>query len=125
MLNDIDAERVRSVAAGLVAAATSGVVRWCVDAVGTHLRTREQFGKRIVPALQHKAAMLLVNSELATAAPWDAVRAATESREQHRLAATTAAVIGIAPAPDLVLETTTDRADRAITTTSRRDRSGI
>ena len=68
--------------------------------------------------------MLLVNSELATA-PWDAVRAATESREQHRLAATTAAVIGIAPAPDLVLETTTDRADRAITTTSRRDRSGI
>jgi len=35
------------------------------------------------------------------------------------------AVIGIAPAPDLVLETTTDRADRAITTTSRRDRSGI
>jgi alkylation response protein AidB-like acyl-CoA dehydrogenase len=76
-------------------------------------------------ALQHKAAMLLVNSELATAAPWDAVRAATESREQHRLAATTAAVIGIAPAPDLVLETTTDRADRAITTTSRRDRSGI
>ncbi len=109
VLNDIDAERVRSVAAGLVAAATSGVVRWCVDAVGAHLRTREQFGKPIgtFQALQHKAAMLLVNSELATAAAWDAVRATTESREQHRLAAATAAVIGIAPAPDLVLETLT------------------
>src|SRR6202030_1924629 len=46
----------------------------------------------------------LVDSELATASAWDAVRAAEESIEQHRLAAAFAAVMAVAAAPDLVLD---------------------
>lgn len=108
-LTGIDAERARCVTLGLVAATTAGIAQWCVQAVTAHLRSREQFGKVIgtFQALQHHAAMLLVSSELATAAAWDAVRAADESLDQHRIAAAGAAVIAISPAPDLVLDALT------------------
>ncbi len=80
VLTGIDPDRAECVAVGLVASTTAGIAQWCVEAVTAHLRTREQFGKVIgtFQALQHSAAMLLVNSELATAAAWDAVRAADE-----------------------------------------------
>ena len=55
-------------------------------------------------ALQHKAAVLLVNTELAAAAAWDAVRAADESVEQHRLAAGIGRPDGDRTGPDLVLD---------------------
>lgn len=109
VLTGIDPERARCVLLGLVASTTAGIVQWCVQAVTTHLRSREQFGKVIgtFQALQHSAAMLLVNSELATAAAWDAVRAADETLEQHQMAAAGAAMIAISPAPDLVLDALT------------------
>ncbi|OBI50804.1 acyl-CoA dehydrogenase [Mycobacterium sp. E787] len=108
-LTGIDAERARCVAVGLVAGMTAGIAEWCVEAVTAHLRTREQFGKVIgtFQALQHSAAMLLVNSELATAAAWDAVRAVDEPPDQHRLAAAGAAVTAVSPIPDLVLDALT------------------
>lgn len=89
VLTGIDPERARCVLLGLVASTTAGIVQWCLQAVTAHLRSREQFGKVIgtFQALQHSAAMLLVNSELATAAAWDAVRALDESLDQHRMAA--------------------------------------
>ena len=109
VLTGIDPERAECVVVGLVASTTAGIAQWCVEAVTAHLRTREQFGKIIgtFQALQHSAAMLLVNSELATAAAWDAVRAADESLDQHRLAAAGAAMIAISPIPDLVLDALT------------------
>lgn len=109
VLTGIDPERAACVALGLVASTTAGIAQWCVEVVTAHLRTREQFGKVIgtFQALQHNAAMLLVNSELATAAAWDAVRAVDESLDQHRLAAAGAAVIAISPIPDLVLDSLT------------------
>jgi alkylation response protein AidB-like acyl-CoA dehydrogenase len=109
VLNGIDSERARCLAVALVACAASGVIRWCVDAVAAHLRTREQFGRLIgtFQALQHKAAMLLVNSELANAAAWDAVRGAEEPLDQHQLATAAATVMAVAPAPDLALEALT------------------
>lgn len=108
-LTGIDDDRAACVVVGMVASTTAGIAQWCVEAVTAHLRTREQFGKVIgtFQALQHGAAMLLVNSELATAAAWDAVRAADESIDQHRLAAAGAATIAIAPVPDLVLDALT------------------
>src|SRR5580693_2798808 len=109
VLTGIDADRAACVVVGLVASTTAGISQWCVDVVTAHLRTREQFGKVIgtFQALQHSAAMILVNSELATAASWDAVRAADESLDQHRLAAAGAATIAVSPVPDLVLDSLT------------------
>ena len=108
-LTGIDPDRAECVAVGLVASSTAGIAQWCVEAATAHLRTREQFGKVIgtFQALQHNAAMLLVNSELATAAAWDAVRAVDEPLDQHRLAAAGAAVIAVSPTPDLVLDALT------------------
>ncbi|OBA72103.1 acyl-CoA dehydrogenase [Mycobacterium sp. 1554424.7] len=109
LLGGIDADRAECVAVGLVASVMAGIAQWCVDAVTAHLRIREQFGKVIgtFQALQHSAAMLLVNTELATAAAWDAVRAVDESLDQHRLAAGGAAAIAVSPIPDLVLDALT------------------
>jgi 3-oxochol-4-en-24-oyl-CoA dehydrogenase len=109
VLTGIGPDRAECVTVGLLASMTAGIAQWCVEAVAAHLRIREQFGKVIgtFQALQHNAAMLLVNSELATAAAWDAVRAVDEPLDQNRLAATAAAVIAISPMPDLVLDALT------------------
>ncbi|MDT5175188.1 MAG: hypothetical protein QOG37_2439 [Mycobacterium sp.] len=109
VLTGLDSDRAECIAVGLLAATTAGITQWCVEAVTAHLRIREQFGKVIgtFQALQHNAAMLLINSELATAAAWDAVRAVDESLDQHRLATAGAAVIAISPVPDLVLDALT------------------
>jgi alkylation response protein AidB-like acyl-CoA dehydrogenase len=111
MLAGLDTEHVVNLTVAFTACVAAGITQWCVSTVTDHLRTRVQFGKPIgtFQALQHKAAMLLVNSELATAAAWDAVRALTigEDPVQHRLAAASAAVMAVAPTPGLVLETLT------------------
>ena len=111
VLTGLDAGLVTGLTVAFTASVAAGITQWCVDAVTEHLRTREQFGKPIgtFQALQHKAAMLLVNSALATAAAWDAVRAlggSTDS-DQHRLTACSAAVRAVMPVPGLVLEALT------------------
>ncbi|KUI12163.1 acyl-CoA dehydrogenase [Mycobacterium lehmannii] len=109
VLNGIDAQRAEYLATALTASLAAGITQWCVEAATAHLRTREQFGKLIgtFQALQHSAAMLLVNSELASAATWDAVRAASEPIDQHAMAAAGAALMAVAPCPDLALDTLT------------------
>jgi alkylation response protein AidB-like acyl-CoA dehydrogenase len=109
VLTGIDAARAEFTSVALTACMSAGIAQWCVAAVTDHLRTREQFGTVIgtFQALQHSAAMLLVNTELAGAAAWDAVRAAGESRDQHQIAAATAALMAVMPGPDLVLDTLT------------------
>ncbi|OBF92489.1 acyl-CoA dehydrogenase [Mycobacterium sp. 852002-51152_SCH6134967] len=109
VLNGIDARRAEYLATALTASVAVGITQWCVEAATAHLRTREQFGKLIgtFQALQHSAAMLLVNSELASAATWDAVRAASEPIDQHAMAAAGAALMAVAPCPDLALDTLT------------------
>jgi 3-oxochol-4-en-24-oyl-CoA dehydrogenase len=106
VISGIPTERARCVVVALAACAAAGTVRRCSDAATDYIRTREQFGRPVgaFQALQHKAAMLLVNSELAAASAWDAVRAEGESIEQHRLAAASAAVMAVAAGPDLVLD---------------------
>ncbi len=76
-VSGINAERARCIVVALVACASAGTVRRCADAATEYIRTREQFGRPVgaFQALQHKAAILLVNAELAAAAAWDAVRA--------------------------------------------------
>ncbi len=105
-ISGISIERARCLVVGLAACAAAGAVRHCADAATEYIRTREQFGKPVgsFQALQHKAATLLVASELAASAAWDAVRAESESIEQHQLAAASAAVMAVGAAPDLVLD---------------------
>jgi alkylation response protein AidB-like acyl-CoA dehydrogenase len=109
VLKGIDDDTAWDVAVALTACAAAGTIRWCIDAVTKHLRTREQFGKPIgtFQALQHEAAMLLVNSELATAAAWDALRSIDEAPEQRQLAAAGAAIMAVSPAPELLLDALT------------------
>jgi alkylation response protein AidB-like acyl-CoA dehydrogenase len=109
VLAGIDTERADYLAVGLAAAVCAGIATWCVEAATAHLRTREQFGVPIgtFQALQHQAAMLLVNAELACAAAWDALRAVSDTKEQHRMAAATAALVAITPCPDTVFDTLT------------------
>ncbi|WP_041304318.1 acyl-CoA dehydrogenase [Mycolicibacterium rhodesiae] len=109
VLNGIDDDAAWDITVALSACASAGTLQWAVDAVTEHLRTREQFGKPIgtFQALQHEAAMLLVNSELAAAAAWDAVRAVAEAPEQRQLAAAGAAIMAVAPAPELLLDALT------------------
>ncbi|MGV0626119.1 acyl-CoA dehydrogenase family protein [Mycolicibacter minnesotensis] len=108
-LTGIDSGRAELLAVGLASAVCSGIAGWCVESATAHLRTREQFGVPIgtFQALQHQAAMLLVNAELACAAAWDALRAAADTPEQHQLAAATAALTAITPCPDTVFDTLT------------------
>ena len=105
-ISGISTARARCVVVALAACAAAGAVRRCADAATEYIRTREQFGRPVgaFQALQHKAATLLVNSELAASSAWDAVRATEESIEQNRLAAASAAVMAVGAAPDLVLD---------------------
>ncbi|MCV7214840.1 acyl-CoA dehydrogenase [Mycobacterium crocinum] len=102
----IDTERARCVVAALTACASAGTVGKGVETAVNYIRTREQFGKPVgsFQALQHKAAVLLVNAELASASAWDAVRAIDESIDQHRLAAASAALMAVCAGPDLMLD---------------------
>ncbi|QEN16802.1 acyl-CoA dehydrogenase family protein [Mycolicibacterium sp. ELW1] len=105
-ISGIKTERARCVVAALTACASAGTVRKGVETAVNYIRTREQFGKPVgsFQALQHKAAILLVNAELASASAWDAVRAIDESIEQHRLAAASAALMAVCAGPDLMLD---------------------
>ncbi len=108
-LAGLDTERVRCVVAAFVACTSAGALRWAVEATTDYLRIREQFGRPIgtFQGLQHRAATLLVNAELAAAAAWDAVRATAEPLEQHRMASCAAVLMAVAPAPDLLLDALT------------------
>lgn len=106
VVTGIRTDRARCVVAALTACASAGTVRRGVETAVDYIRTREQFGKPVgsFQALQHKAAILLVNAEMAPAAAWDAVRAVDESIEQHRLAAASAVLMAVSAAPDLMLD---------------------
>ncbi len=106
VLSGISTDRARCVVVALAACAAAGTIRHSAEAATDYIRSREQFGRPVgsFQALQHKAAVLLVNAELAAAAAWDAVRAIDEPIEQHRLAVASAALMAIGAGPDLVLD---------------------
>ncbi|HUH70238.1 MAG TPA: acyl-CoA dehydrogenase [Mycobacterium sp.] len=77
----------------LLAAEAVGGASDCVDAAVDYAKVRQQFGRTIATfqAVKHHCANMLVAAESATAAVWDASRAASEDEEQFRLAAAVAA----------------------------------
>jgi alkylation response protein AidB-like acyl-CoA dehydrogenase len=79
----------------LVAAEAVGGAADCVDAAVEYAKVRQQFGRTIATfqAVKHHCANMLVAAESATAAVWDAARAAGEDEEQFRLMAAVAAAL--------------------------------
>ncbi|OBK44295.1 acyl-CoA dehydrogenase [Mycobacterium sp. 1081908.1] len=79
----------------LLAAEAVGGSADCVDAAVAYAKVRQQFGRTIATfqAVKHHCANMLVAAESATAAVWDASRAAGEDEEQFRLVAAAAAAL--------------------------------
>ncbi|BBZ14737.1 acyl-CoA dehydrogenase [Mycobacterium branderi] len=79
----------------LLAAEAVGGASDCVDAAVDYAKVRQQFGRTIATfqAVKHHCANMLVGAESATAAVWDASRAAGEDEDQFRLAAAVAATL--------------------------------
>lgn len=79
----------------LLAAEAVGGAADCVDAAVDYAKVRQQFGRTIATfqAVKHHCANMLVAAESATAAVWDASRAASEDEAQFRLIAGVAAAL--------------------------------
>jgi alkylation response protein AidB-like acyl-CoA dehydrogenase len=79
----------------LLAAEAVGGSADCVDAAVDYAKVRHQFGRTIATfqAIKHHCANMLVATESAIAAVWDASRAASEDEDQFRLAAASAAAL--------------------------------
>ena len=86
----------------IFAAEAVGVARECTESAAQYAKEREQFGRPIAmfQAVKHHCANMLVATELATAAVWDAARAASAGSDQFSLTAAMAAALAM-PAADL------------------------
>jgi alkylation response protein AidB-like acyl-CoA dehydrogenase len=87
----------RDLARVLIGAEAAGGAQECVDRATEYAKVRQQFGRPIAmfQAVKHHCANMLVSSELATAAVWDAARASSSGGEQFALAAAVAGVEAI------------------------------
>jgi alkylation response protein AidB-like acyl-CoA dehydrogenase len=85
----------------IIAAEATGVARECTELAAEYAKVREQFGRPIATfqAVKHHCANMLVSAELATAAVWDAARAAAAGGDQLSLTAAIAATLAL-PAAD-------------------------
>jgi alkylation response protein AidB-like acyl-CoA dehydrogenase len=90
-----------AVARTLLSAEAVGVARECTEQAAEYAKAREQFGRPIATyqAVKHHCANMLVATELATAAVWDAARAAAGGGDQFSFAAAVAATLAV-PAAD-------------------------
>ena len=86
----------------LLSAEAVGVARECTEMAADHAKNRLQFGRVIgtFQAVKHHCANMLVATEMATAAVWDAARASASGGDQLTFAAAVAATLA-APAADL------------------------
>jgi 3-oxochol-4-en-24-oyl-CoA dehydrogenase len=85
--------RALALARTLAAAEAAGGAHECVEMASQYAKVREQFGRVIgtYGAVKQHCANMLVAAELATAAVWDAARAAAAAPEQFELAGAQAA----------------------------------
>jgi alkylation response protein AidB-like acyl-CoA dehydrogenase len=98
------AGRLRDVARLLLSAEAIGVAAACTEMAAEYAKVREQFGRPIATfqAVKHHCANMQVATSLATAAVWDAARAASAgvSEQEGTYAAAVAASLA-GPAADL------------------------
>ncbi|MFD4404755.1 acyl-CoA dehydrogenase [Nocardia sp. NPDC058499] len=97
---ELDTDRAEAVATAFLAVEAAGVVRWCSDTATEYVKSRVQFGRPIgaFQAVQHRTARLLITSELAAAAAWDAVRGLGDEPGQrtHAVAGAVLTTLGTA-----------------------------
>ncbi len=81
----------------LFAAEATGIARECTIQASEYAKVREQFGRPIATfqAVKHHCANMLVSTELATAAVWDAARAAAGGGDQFSYTAAMAAALAV------------------------------
>jgi alkylation response protein AidB-like acyl-CoA dehydrogenase len=86
----------------ILAAEATGVARATTQMASAYAKVREQFGRPIgmFQAVKHHCANMLVGAELATAAVWDAARAAAGGGEQFTCTAAIAATLALAAADE-------------------------
>jgi alkylation response protein AidB-like acyl-CoA dehydrogenase len=89
--------RATAIARTLIAAEATGGALECVETASGYAKVREQFGRPIgmFQAVKHHCANMLVAAELATAATWDASRAAAGPLEEFELAAAIALTLAV------------------------------
>jgi hypothetical protein len=85
----------------LISAEATGIARECTESAAEYAKVREQFGRPIATyqAVKHHCANMLVATELATAAVWDAARAAETGGDQLSYTAAVATTLAL-PAGD-------------------------
>lgn len=101
---------IRTITAVLFAAEAAGIARYLQESGLEYAKIREQFGRTIgsFQSVKHKCARLYMQTELMTAAAWDAARALQDQpADQANLAAAAAAVYCFNAIADIGLETTT------------------
>jgi 3-oxochol-4-en-24-oyl-CoA dehydrogenase len=93
----VSTQEVLDLAATLAAAEAAGIAQWCLNTATSYAKVREQFGKPIgsFQAIKHLCAGMLCRVEEASAAAWDAARAADEAPDEHPLAAAVAAAVAL------------------------------
>ncbi len=86
----------------ILSAEAVGLARECTEQAAAYAKERIQFGRPIAmyQAVKHHCANMVVATELATSAVWDAARAAATGGDQLSYAAAVAATLA-APAADL------------------------
>lgn len=86
----------------ILSAEATGMARECTEMAASYARERVQFGRVIgtYQAVKHHCANMVVATEMATSAVWDAARAASTGGDQLTYAAAVAATLA-APAADL------------------------
>jgi alkylation response protein AidB-like acyl-CoA dehydrogenase len=94
-LDGLTSERVRDIAAVLLAAEAIGVAQWCVDTAAEYAKVRVQFGRPIgqFQGVKHRCADMLARTELARAAAWDAARAVRDPDNGGGMAIAAAAAL--------------------------------
>jgi alkylation response protein AidB-like acyl-CoA dehydrogenase len=95
VLPGLTAERVRDLAAALLASEAIGIAQWCVDTAAEYAKVRVQFGRPIgqFQGVKHRCADMLARTELARAAVWDAARAANDPDNGAGMAIAAAAAL--------------------------------
>ncbi|WP_111509189.1 acyl-CoA dehydrogenase [Mycobacterium kyogaense] len=80
VLSGVSRDLARAIITTVLSAECIGVARWATDTASAYAKIREQFGRPIgqFQAIKHKCAGMIVETERATSAVWDAARAIDE-----------------------------------------------